>query len=108
MIENVLNTQYEDRVKSGFYTDIYQPASNELRRLSQILHTYPKQLQAQLELFLFADSTTLPFLRYSHLPPNSFWRHGYSAGMQWEPVANLTLRYSSVFVTETIVERAFS
>ena len=59
MIENVLNNQYEDRVKSGFYTNIYQSASNELRRLSQILHIDLEQLQAQLELFLFADSTTL-------------------------------------------------
>lgn len=108
MIENVLNTPYEDRVRSDFYTDIYQSASNELRRLAEILHIDTEQIQDQLDLFLFADPTTLSFMRHSNLPPNSFWRHVYSAGMQWEPFADLALRYSSVFVTETIVERAFS
>lgn len=108
MIENVLNTPYEDRVRSDFYTDIYQSASTELRRLAEILHIDTEKIQDQLDLFLFADPTTLSFMRHSNLPPNSFWRHVYSAGMQWEPFTDLALRYSSVFVTETIVERAFS
>ena len=34
--------------------------------------------------------------------------HVYSSGNEWELFADLALRYSTVFVTETIAERAFS
>ena len=108
MIHEVKNTPYTDRVKSDFYANIYQFAVNELLRIAEIIHLDPNYIQTRLDSFLYGDPTELPFMRYFDQPPNSFWRLVYSSGKEWESFADLALRYSTVFVTETIVERAFS
>ena len=72
MIHAVKNAPYKDRVMNVFYADIYQFAVNELLRFAEI--------QTQLDLFLFEDPTSLPFMRYLYQPPNSFWKRISSSG----------------------------
>ena len=65
MIEEDLNTPYENCVKSGFHTDIYQFGNNKLLRLAQLLYIDPEDIQHQFDLFFFGSPTTLLFMRYS-------------------------------------------
>ena len=77
-------------------------------RLAQVLYIDPQDIQANFDLFLFGDPSKLQFMIYSIQPPNSFWRYVYSAWTEWKPFADLALRYSSVFLTETLIEHIFS
>ena len=60
------------------------------------------------DVFLFEDPSKLHFLSSKVNDPYLFWQKVFSFNKDWEVFAELSLRYSCSFATESIVERYLS
>lgn len=107
-ISSILETPFAERIHQDIYINIYENAKRELFRICSLINIDLQYVEKKLDDFLFGNPMKLGFIQYSYENPNVFWRKAFSARKDWEIFADLALRYSSVFSTETIVERTFS
>lgn len=58
-------------------------------------------IEEMFDIFLFEDPSKLPFLFYISYEPFYFWQQAFSFNKDWEVFAELSLRYSCSFATES-------
>lgn len=107
-INELKNKTFEARIRIDIYQNIYQTAKNELIKTGSIIAVPQEYIEQMFDLFLFEDPLNLQFISYSVNDPYLFWQKVFSFDKDWEVFAELSLRYSCSFATESIVERYLS
>lgn len=107
-IDELKNKTFEARYRNDIYQNIYQTAKTELVKTGSIIAISQEYIEEMFDIFLFEDPSKLPFLSYISYEPFYFWQQAFSFDKDWKVFAELSLRYSCSFATESIVERYLS